>query len=139
MVAVREWMSEDVVSVRSGESAATVARLMEDHGIRHVPVVDADGDLVGLVSDRDLGRRVLGAVDELPISERRDVLQAVRVDQVMVHGIVTVEPDASLAEVGDLLIEYKFGCVPVVSGSRLVGILTETDFIRFAIDALEKG
>jgi CBS domain-containing membrane protein len=139
MVAVRDWMTEDPLTVRAGDSAGTVLALMEEHGIRHVPVVDADGELVGLVSDRDLGRRVLGAMDELPVGEQRSLLEMVRVDEIMVHGVVTVDVDAELAEVGEMLIEYKFGCVPVAEGSRLVGIITETDFIRFAIDALAEG
>lgn len=127
---VRDLMTSEVLSLHPGESAAALRDLMYENDIRHVPVVDEDGDLVGLVSQRDLLRRSLVEQPDVPRMIEDEVLARMTVDQLMTTGVETTETDADLAEAARTMFENKFGCLPVVEARRLVGILTEADFVR---------
>ena len=127
---VRDLMTERVFTLGPSDSLVALEDLMDARKVRHVPIVDREGDLVGLVSHRDLARGALGRLDELPISVERDVLRARRVREIMTTEPQTVDPDTPLSEAASLLLENKIGCLPVVEGLHLVGILTEADFVR---------
>ena len=133
---VRDLMTEKVFTLKLKDDLATLYDLMDSRRVRHVPIVDNDGELVGLVSDRDLSRSALGAVEELPLSVERDILRRRRIRDIMATEPDTIEPDATLREAAELLLENKVGCLPVVEGLHLVGIITEADFVR---DFLERG
>ena len=127
---VRDLMTPDPYTLQPRDTLAALYDLMDSHRVRHVPIVDADGELVGLLTHTDLAMSALGSLSDLPLSQERDLLQRRRVREVMVTDLETVEPDTSLAEAAATLFENKIGCLPVVEGSRLVGILTESDFVR---------
>lgn len=133
---VRDLMTDRVFTLGPGDSLVALEDLMDARRVRHVPIVDREGDLVGLVTDRDLARRVLGRLDEMPMSVERDLLRGRRVQEIMTTEPETVEPDTSLKEAAAILLENKIGCLPVVEGIHLVGILTEADFVR---DHVERG
>lgn len=129
---VRDLMAGTVLSLRPDDTVEAAWQLMVQRRLRHMVVVDADGDLVGLVSRRDLltGDRGEGAALPAPAP--------VRVEEVMTSEVETVEPAQSLAEAAQLMFENGFGCLPVVEGPHLVGLLTEADFVRwFAHEAGE--
>src|SRR5262245_66583241 len=109
---------------------------MDSRRFRHFPILDNDGELVGLVTDRDLSRTALGAVEELPLSVERDILRRRRIRDIMATEPDTIEPDSTLIEAAEILLENKVGCLPVVEGLHLVGILTEADFVR---DFVKRG
>jgi CBS domain-containing protein len=127
---VRDLMTREVLCVQPGDNLQEVYDLMADHHVRHIVVVDEDGDLRGLVSHRDLLRSSPIERLDLPLSLTRDILEEVRVQEVMTSEVQTAEPDLSLAEAARTMFDDKLGCLPVVEGSRLVGILTESDFVR---------
>ena len=131
---VKDLMAEQVYSVRPDDDLATVRDLMADHGIRHVPVVDEEESLLGLVSHRDLLRSSLVEQAEVPQFVEEFVLERVKVREVMSGSVETVSPETPLAEAAAVMLENKYGCLPVVSGNRLVGILTEADFVRRAAE-----
>jgi CBS domain-containing membrane protein len=133
---VRDLMTEKVFTLGPRDNLVALEDLMDARRVRHVPIVDREGDLVGLVSHRDLARSVLGRMDELPMSVERDLLRGRKVREIMTAEPETVEPETRLAEAAALLLENKIGCLPVVEGMHLVGILTEADFVR---DFLERG
>lgn len=136
---VRDLMTDVVFTLVPHDNLESAAELMEIKHIRHLPVVDREGDLIGLVTQRDLARSMLGAIDDLPISVRTEVLSRRRVREIMVTEIDTAEPDTDLREAAEMLLENKIGCLPIVEGSRLVGILTEADFVRHYVDRLERA
>src|SRR5688572_23948623 len=105
---VADLMSAEVISVRSDAALDVVIDLMYRHRIRHVPVVDAGGSLVGLVSHTDVVRARYG-VDE----------EADEVREVMVREVATAGPGDRLAVAGRLMLQEKYGCLPVVDGGRL--------------------
>lgn len=137
---VRDLMTSDVFTVHPEDPLTKVRDLMDAKHIRHVPVVDEEGALAGLVSERDLLRRASGADAGLPLSVQGDVFTAVRVREIMTWDVETVEADEDAAAAAQVMLDNKYGCLPVVDGGTLAGILTEADFVRFVAasgDALE--
>jgi len=128
---VRDLMTRSVVSAQPGDRVATIYDLMDERHIRHLTVVDEDGDLVGVVSHRDLLRNALLERPDLARAAHREALRQVRVGEVMTSEVETIEPDRPAAEAAALLCEHRFGCLPVVEDGRLVGMLTEADFVRW--------
>lgn len=128
---VRDLMTAKVYSVRPTEAVRSVIRLMDEHHVRHVPIVDAEGDLVGLLSHRDLLRSSLIERPDVPGVLERAVHERVRVREVMNPYVETVAPETDIRQAAQIMLENKFGCLPVVNGRRLIGILTESDFVRF--------
>jgi CBS domain-containing protein len=129
---VRELMSRNIVTVPAAATCLYAVGLMATHKIRHLPVVDLDGTLCGIVTDRDLRHhlfepRVFGAIGETPAAT---LLGSVPVSAVMSCPVVTVTPDAPLEEAARVMLEGKVGSLPVVEHGRVVGILTETDLLR---------
>lgn len=130
-------MTPDPVTLGERDSVADLVDLMDKHHFRHVPIVDSDGNLVGLVSHRDVVKSTLGAIAELPMTQQHEYLETVLLDRIMVKGVATVEASVELQEAGETMLENKYGCLPVVEGNRLVGILTEADFVRHVVEKLD--
>lgn len=135
---VRDLMTPNPYTLQPRDTLAALYDLMDAHRVRHVPIVDADGELAGLLTHTDLATAALGSLSDLPLSQERDLLQRRRIREVMVTEVETVDPDTALAEAATTLFENKIGCLPVVEGSRLVGILTESDFVRRYVEEAEK-
>lgn len=134
-VLVRDLMTSDVVTLKPTDDLAVVYDRMADEHIRHMPIVDRDGDLVGLVTDRDLSRLAMGSQQDMPLSFERDMLHRRRIREIMSTEVETVEPDQELRDAALLLLENKIGCLPVVEGRHVVGILTESDFVRHYLES----
>lgn len=126
---VRDLMTEKVYTLSPQDDLATLYDLMDFRRVRHVPIVE-DGELVGLVTSTELSRCALGQVENLTLSAGRELLRRRRVRDIMSTEPDTIEPDSLLNEAADLILENKVGCLPVVEGLKLVGILTEADFVR---------
>lgn len=128
---VRDLMTERVIAVQPDTDLIAVRDLLWEHNIRHLPVVDGEGDVVGLVSQRDLLRHSLIDQSHLPNYVEEAVLDRLKAADVMTANVEVVSADADLREAAQTMFENKYGCLPVTEGNRLVGILTESDFVRF--------
>ncbi|HQZ38024.1 MAG TPA: CBS domain-containing protein [Vicinamibacterales bacterium] len=126
---VRDLMTPDVHAVHPDDSIAALRDVMNEKHIRHVPVVDDDGGIIGLVSERDLLRRAAG-LDGVPLSVSQDVSAAVKVSEVMTWQVETIEADDEAATAAVIMLDNKYGCLPVLEQGMLAGILTEADFVR---------
>jgi CBS domain-containing membrane protein len=124
---VKDLMTEIVETLRVGDTLARASRQMKVGRIRHLPVVDDDEHLVGLLTHR----QILGAWVTHGEPGAR-VAGDVPVEALMERNVLTVTPDTSAALAAALLESSKFGCLPVVDHHKLVGILTEADFVTFA-------
>lgn len=131
---VRDLMCDRIYAVRPDDDLATVRDLMDDHAVRHVPVIDEEGSLVGLVSQRDLLRAALIERADLPVIIERTLLERTHVSDVMTTYVETVSPDTELREAARQMLESKIGSLPVTDNDRLVGIVTEADFVRSYVD-----
>jgi CBS domain-containing protein len=128
---VRDLMTWEVTTVLADTDTEEAWNLMSDRQLRHLVVVDRDGELLGVVSHRDLLRHALIEQADLPRYVERALLSGTRVREVMIHPVVTAEPEQDAAEAARNLFDNKIGCLPVVEGDRVVGILTESDFVRW--------
>lgn len=128
---VRDLMTEKVFSVHPGDSVDKIYDAMTERSIRHIAVIDDEGDLVGVVSHRDLLRHALIERSDLPLFVQRAILRRTKVEEVMTSEVETAEPDQPVREAAQVMLENKFGCLPVVEGWRVVGILTEADFVKY--------
>lgn len=131
---VEDIMTRKVVTMQSDHSIHLAAGVMQLKHIRHLPVLDGDR-LVGLVTHRDL-LRAQAVVLAAPYDPRHDVSMTVPVTHVMRTNVWTVTPKTPLLEAARIVLDHKFGCLPVVEGTRLVGIVTEVDFMRCLVDGL---
>jgi CBS domain-containing membrane protein len=128
---VREIMTPIVETLSVGDTLATARRQLERGRIRHLPVVDGDEHVIGLITHR----RILEAwvSHGHPNTEKpKEVARDVPIEMLMEKDVRTVAPETPAAQAAALLESHKFGCLPVVDGGKLVGILTEADFVRFA-------
>ena len=130
---VREMMSSTVKTLDRNAQLSLADNVMRAERIRHLPVLDEDGRLCGILSQRDMFRGALAQALGYGTAAQQKVLSMLRVKEVMTTEVVTTQPDALLAEAAGIMIERKIGCLPVVDDGRLVGILTESDFVALAV------
>ena len=126
---VQEIMSTDVVVVGRNDDLSQVEDLMVSKKLRHVPVVE-NGELVGIVSQRDLFKAMMSSTMGYGEKAQKAYLHSVRVKEMMSYPVVTVTPDTSVGEAADLMVHKSIGCLPVVEGMQLVGVVTKTDLLR---------
>lgn len=128
-------MSTDLVTVSPSDNLATARELMHEKNIHHLPVVDDSDKLVGLVTLTD----VLAATDSfLRDPDNRLHAREIAINDVMVRDVATVDEHASLRQAALFLEKHRIGCLPVVTGDNLRGIITDTDFVGVAINLLEQ-
>ena len=130
-LSVRDVMTRDVLAVRREDSLTKVQELMREKDVRHAPVVDRGGTLVGLVSERDILRRAVVPEVDLPIAVQADQVTSIRAEDIMTCEVETVGPDEDAATAAQTMLDNKYGCLPVIEDGTLAGILTEADFVRF--------
>ncbi|HTO12222.1 MAG TPA: CBS domain-containing protein [Candidatus Binatia bacterium] len=129
-ISVRDRMSRRVTTVRPDSPLGAAARLMRDRAIRHLPVVDGSGQLVGIVTARDLRQALFAPAVQAEGADLRALLDGLTVADVMTRGVVSVRAVASIRDAARLMYERRLGALPVVERGRLVGILTESDVLR---------
>lgn len=146
----KDIMTTSVISVPLEGQIEDAVRLMLDHNISALPVVDAEGDLKGLVSEGDLMRRVretdgprrswwlevLGGASES--AQDFVKLKSHRVEDVMTRDVVSVEEDTNVAEIARLLEKHRIKRVPVVRSDKVVGIVSRANLLH-ALSALQDG
>ncbi len=123
-------MQEKIVTISAGDTLSTVEDIMTLGGVRHMPVVRG-GLLVGVVSQRDLLRASLSNLTEFGTEQRRAFLQVVEITRVMSAPPIVIAPDATVEQAARVLADRKIGCLPVLQGETLVGMVTETDVLAY--------
>ncbi len=129
---VRDVMTSEVTTLQRNDKLTLADDIMRLGRIRHLPVLDEHGQLAGIVSQRDLFRGALAKALGYGERAQRQLLDTLVVKEVMASDVITTTPDTLLAEAAHVLVERKIGCLPVVEGGRLVGIITEGDFVALA-------
>jgi acetoin utilization protein AcuB len=125
MLLVRDSMTREVVAVAPETTAAEALALCRMNRIRHLPVLEGER-LVGVISDRDLR----GATPALGDSARAEALDRIRVADEMAREVMTAHPEDPIEDAAMAMYERKFGCLPVVDGEELVGMVTTSDVMR---------
>ena len=137
MMHVQDLMSVDVLSMREDESIARARTVMGVARIRHVPVVDWQGDFVGLITHRDILAVTVSRLADIGEEVQADLDEGIKAREIMNSDVLTVEPDTRLRDAAEVLLRHKYGCLPVLEKRRLVGLLTEADFLRLTIHLLD--
>lgn len=128
---VEEFMETDLFTVHEDDLIEMVAHMMDWRKIRHMPVENTKGDLIGLIT----GRMMLRYFANGKTVNGKEVL-AVR--DVMIANPITIGPDANIVQAMHLMRDRKIGCLPVVKDKELIGIITEMDFVRISGRLLER-
>jgi acetoin utilization protein AcuB len=136
---VRDVMQTKLVTATPLTTLPEAIKLVAERRIRHLPVVDPGGSLVGIVSDRDLKRAMASAATSLEAHELRFLLDRLPVAEIMTRAVVTIGPESPVEEAARLMVQKRIGAVPVVDAGDLVGILTETDVLALFVEMLGAG
>lgn len=140
MLFVSDLMSVDLFTLRADDTLREARTMMSLARIRHIPVVDERDRFVGLVTHRDILTASVSRFAGLN-KEERDALDAgIPIDEIMRKDVLSVSPETLLRDAARLLLKHKYGCLPVVdaaAGDRLVGIITEADFLRLTISLMD--
>jgi acetoin utilization protein AcuB len=138
-ITVADYMTRSPATIHSDALVRGVVDMMRKRKIRHLPVVDREGHLVGIVTDRNLRQVVFDPAIQERLGDLAALLNTLTVRDVMTWGVITVQPAAQILEAARIMRERKVGALPVVDGERVVGMLTETDVLRAFQDVLGRG
>ncbi|SEA47830.1 acetoin utilization protein AcuB [Thalassobacillus cyri] len=121
---VEEIMKIDVITMAPSETIGKALQLLNDHHIRHLPIVDDENQVIGIVSDRDVRDARPSIFDDSEPEEFENEIQTI-----MSHPVITVHPLDFVEEVASIFYEHEIACVPVTKEDKLVGIITEKDML----------
>ena len=124
---VRNYMTTSVSTLRSDSHLLDAALLIRRTGKRHVPVLDAQGMVVGIVTDRDVSRVAPSMLGHMTPEEYNEVFEVTPISRAMTPEPITIGAEASMRDAVSILYSKKIGALPVVEGRKLVGILTISD------------
>jgi acetoin utilization protein AcuB len=127
---VKELMTGAVTTAPPWMPILEARSLMMKERIRHLPVTDDDGKLLGIITDRDIRLNLPSKATSLSVWEINHLLFKLTVDEVMTRTVITVGPDRPAREAAQLMVDHQIGALPVEDGGRLIGIVTETDLLR---------
>jgi CBS domain-containing protein len=133
-VKVSSLMARSVETLRPDDPLSRAETLITEKRFRHFPVIEA-GHLVGILSERDVLRAALSISSGSDDRAQKDLLAAIRVEEVMTRDVVTITPDEDIKDAALTMLSGSIGCLPVVEKGALVGLLTESDVLRFVADA----
>ena len=133
---MRERIQRNPLTITSDASFFEARSLIHEKGVRHLPVVDKHGRLVGIVTDRDIREAAPSDATLLSVQELNFLLGKLKVSAFMTpkNKLITITPDAVIEEAVQLMHDHKIGCLPILEGEKLYGIFTETDALDHFVD-----
>jgi acetoin utilization protein AcuB len=133
---VRDLMTRSLITAGPATSVTEAKALMVKERIRHLLVTDG-GKLVGLITDRDIRLNLASPATSLSVWELNYLLARLTLGDVMTKSLIVVDPERDAGEAARIMLEHRIGALPVLDGTRLVGILTETDIVRAFAESRE--
>lgn len=138
MLIVKDLMCHELYTLKPTATVQQARELMLKQRIRHIPIVNEDHELLGLVSKRDVLAASVSTLADLQNGEREEIESHIPINKIMLDEVVIAKEDTHLIEAARFMLENKQGCLPVINESKLVGILTEADFVRLSLFLLKK-
>jgi acetoin utilization protein AcuB len=135
-------MSKHPLTVGINQTVSETHKYMQEQNVRHLPVVDKSGVMVGLVTEDDLLKAEPSSATSLSVWEIHSLLSKVTAKSVMTRNVITTTEDTPIEEAAHQMLEHKIGCLPVMRDDKLVGIITESDIFRTFMElfsARQKG
>jgi acetoin utilization protein AcuB len=133
---VKERMSRRPVLAAPDLSISEALNLMKRERVRRLPIIDKQGKLIGIVSDKDLLHASPSPATSLSVWEITYLLGKIKVEDVMTRQVITVTEDTPLEDAARIMADNKIGGLPVVRGDAVVGIITETDLFKIFLELL---
>lgn len=135
---VKDWMTSKPVIASPDMVLPEAHKLMKDRRIRRLPVVDAKGKLLGIVTRGDIRGAEPSEATSLSIFEINYLLAKLTLERIMTKNPVTVSPDTSIGEAARVMLQKKIAGLPVIENDKVVGIITESDIFRMLVGTWEK-
>jgi acetoin utilization protein AcuB len=126
-------MTKDPATLGRNDTLDLADQIMNLGRIRHMIVVDG-GDVVGVVSQRDLFQSALAKALGYGRKAQQTLMKTIAIKEIMNEPVITITPDASVKEAARQMMDKKIGCLPVMEGQRLVGLITESDILRYVVE-----
>lgn len=133
---IKERMQRNPITILPDASFYEARAIIRDKGIRHLPVVDKNHHLVGLVTDQDIREAAPSDATSLSVHELHYLLGKLKVSAFMTPRakLITITPDTIIEKAVQLMHDHKIGCLPILDGEKLLGIITETDILDLFVD-----
>jgi len=141
MLKAKDLMTLEVFTLKENDSLRMARSMMSLARIRHIPIVNNDYEFIGLVTHRDLLSATISRFADVDKSIQDEIDLGIPIGEIMRKDIKTIPSETPLREVAEILLHHKYGCLPVVDGGKLKGIITEADFLKLTItlmDAMEQ-
>ena len=132
---VRDYMMSALTTIPRASSLLDAAITMRRSSIRHLPIVDGE-KLVGIITERDVLRCSPSLLSEITQEEYNSIFENTPIERVMTRDPMSVTPDSPIRDAILLMLDRKMGCLPVVEGERLDGILTRSDLLNVLLSLL---
>ncbi|HMK60980.1 MAG TPA: CBS and ACT domain-containing protein [Dissulfurispiraceae bacterium] len=130
---VSDWMTRKVSTVTPEDSVSSAMTIMRERNINHLPVVKGE-KVAGIVSDRDIKEYAPSKATTLDVYELHYLLDKAKIREIMKKDVTTVSAETPIEEAAMIMHDRDIGCLPVVSGDRLVGIISDKDMYRILVD-----
>jgi acetoin utilization protein AcuB len=127
---VRELMTGAVITAPPWMPILEARNLMVKERIRHLPVMAPGGELLGIITDRDIRLNLPSQATSLSVWEINHLLFKLTIEEVMTKAVITVGPDRPARDAARLMVEHQIGALPVEDSGKLIGIVTETDLVK---------
>lgn len=136
---VKDRMSSSPTTVSVETSLKDALALVRSKPFRHLPVLDGDGKLVGVVTEKSLVYAAPTPLVTMSVFEVDYILSRMRVGDIIEHPVITVTPEMPIEEAARIMVDHRIGCLPVVENDELVGIISDTDIFRAFVEGLGGG
>ncbi len=130
---VSDWMTKNVHTLSASDTVFDAASLMEEKNVKHVPIVKGQ-ELKGIISDRDLRSFQPSTATSLETEEIVHLMSQTKIKEVMSGDVLTTTPQTSVEKAAMLMLDGSVGCLPVIEGEQLVGIISDKDIFRALVD-----
>ncbi|MFO7717208.1 MAG: CBS domain-containing protein [Thermodesulfobacteriota bacterium] len=134
---VRDVMTPDPYAMHDADDLYLARSIMQLGRIRHIPIVDDRNHFSGLVTHRDILEATVSKLAEVDHSTQAELDASIPIEAIKRTDVITIAPETSLREAAEILFKHKYGCLPVVDGETLVGILTEADFLKLTMQLMD--
>lgn len=136
---VKNRMTRSPITASPKTTFNEAMRLMENNEINHLPILNKKEELIGIVSHSDMLEAEPSRVSTLSVYEIASLLEKVTMDQIMSHPVKAIQENCSISEAAHYMLEEQIGCLPVLDGKELVGIITDTDIFKTFVEVTGGG
>ena len=136
---VKDRMTSDPVVITTDTSLKEALEIVRSKPFRHLPVLDENGKLVGIVTEKSLVYASPISTTALSVFEVDYILSRTKVGQIIQGSVISVGPDWPIEEAARVMVDRRIGCLPVVEDDKLIGIISDTDIFRVFVEGLGGG